>query len=61
MARAAWMQSKIVLKNILASLKGKQPTATYRPNRGIEGAIKLTLGLVSSSGIYRRTLILNVS
>ncbi|KAL6365434.1 hypothetical protein LRP88_01428 [Fusarium phalaenopsidis] len=44
MARAGWMQSRVVLDNILAMIRGEVPTQTYKPNLFIEGAIKLTLG-----------------
>jgi hypothetical protein len=44
MARAGWMQSRVVLDNILAMIRGEEPTQTYKPNMFIEGAIKLTLG-----------------
>ncbi|KAI8667777.1 Pyr-redox-2 domain-containing protein [Fusarium keratoplasticum] len=44
MARAGWMQSRVVLDNILAMIRGEKPTQTYKPNMFIEGAIKLTLG-----------------
>ncbi|KAI8717334.1 Pyr-redox-2 domain-containing protein [Fusarium sp. LHS14.1] len=44
MARAGWMQSRVVLDNILAMIQGGEPTRTYKPQMFIEGAIKLTLG-----------------
>ncbi|UPL04337.1 hypothetical protein LCI18_015271 [Fusarium solani-melongenae] len=44
MARAGWMQSRVILENILAMIRGEKPTKTYKPNMFIEGAIKLTLG-----------------
>ncbi|KAF2721086.1 FAD/NAD(P)-binding domain-containing protein [Polychaeton citri CBS 116435] len=44
MARAAFSQSQVVLKNILSSINDKLPAATYRPRWDLEGAIKLTIG-----------------
>lgn len=44
MARAGWMQSGVVLDNILAMTRGQPPSRLYEPNVFIEGAIKLTLG-----------------
>ncbi|EEP81637.1 predicted protein [Uncinocarpus reesii 1704] len=44
MARAGWMQSQVVLDNILAKIHGQTPTRKYTPNVFLEGAIKLTLG-----------------
>ncbi|RSL42401.1 hypothetical protein CEP53_012216 [Fusarium sp. AF-6] len=44
MARAGWMQSRVVLDNILAMIQGNEPKQTYKPQLFIEGAIKLTLG-----------------
>lgn len=44
MARAGWMQSGVVLDNILAMIRGEVPSRTYKPNTFLEGAIKLTLG-----------------
>ncbi|KZV91870.1 FAD/NAD(P)-binding domain-containing protein [Exidia glandulosa HHB12029] len=44
MARAGWMQSNVVLDNILSMIRGSAPTHTYTPHVFIEGAIKLTLG-----------------
>jgi NADH dehydrogenase FAD-containing subunit len=44
MARAGWLQAGIVADNIIAMIKGRKPSRTYKPNAFIEGAIKLTLG-----------------
>ena len=44
MARAGWMQSVVVLDNILAMVHGQTSSRTYQPNVFIEGAIKVTLG-----------------
>ncbi|KAI1077857.1 hypothetical protein F5B20DRAFT_550578 [Whalleya microplaca] len=44
MARAGWLQSEVVLDNILAMIGGHTPWRRYTPNVFIEGAIKLTLG-----------------
>ncbi|KAE8385094.1 hypothetical protein BDV23DRAFT_25484 [Aspergillus alliaceus] len=44
MARAGWLQSEVVLDNILAMIHGQTPSRTYTPNVFLEGAIKLTLG-----------------
>ncbi|KAH8194135.1 hypothetical protein TruAng_011694 [Truncatella angustata] len=44
MARAGWMQSGLVLENILSMIQGQKPQRTYKPNYFLEGAIKLTLG-----------------
>ncbi|KAJ4300939.1 hypothetical protein N0V90_003028 [Kalmusia sp. IMI 367209] len=44
MARAAFFQAEIIVKNALNSI-GKRPhLETYRPNIALEGSIKLTLG-----------------
>ncbi|KAL3476640.1 hypothetical protein BJX99DRAFT_270311 [Aspergillus californicus] len=53
MARAGFMQSEIVLSNILSLIKEQPATAIYKPNLFVEGAIKLTLGK-SHSVIYSR-------
>ncbi|KAK7038145.1 apoptosis-inducing factor 2 [Favolaschia claudopus] len=44
MARAAEMQSWVVLDNIIDMVHNRLPSATYKPLMGIEGSIKLTLG-----------------
>mgnify|MGYP006877405579 CR=1 FL=1 len=44
MARVGWLQSGVVLENILAMIHGRQPSRIYKPNFFIEGAMKLTLG-----------------
>lgn len=48
MARAAMMQAEIVVQNVLGVLsKTGKVKQVYQPQREIEGAIKLTLGIVS--------------
>ena len=49
MGRAGIFQGEVVVKNILAMIGNRKPTATYVPGQLIEGAIKLTLGKVSTS------------
>jgi apoptosis-inducing factor 2 len=43
-ARAAYMQSEIVLLNILTLIEGKDNLRLYKPNVLFEDGIKLTLG-----------------
>ena len=56
MARAAMMQGEVVVDNILSMIKSGVPTTTYTPQHDLEGTIKLTLGIVSTTapsiGIY---------
>ena len=47
MGRAGVFQGEVVVKNILAMIGNRNPTATYVPGQLVEGAIKLTLGKVS--------------
>lgn len=47
MGRAAAFQAEIVCQNIVSMAHNEQPRAIYHPNDA-EGAIKLTLGKVSS-------------
>ena len=47
MARAGYMQSEVVVQNILAMIQNKPPSTIYKPKLQFEGAIKLTLGKVS--------------
>ena len=49
MARAGFYQAKIVAQNVLACIKGRDSSKLklYKPDVGIEAAIKLTLGKVS--------------
>ena len=47
MARATMIQSWVVADNIMSLIQGKAPAATYKSQRAIDGAIKLTLGKVS--------------
>ena len=50
MARAAMMQAEVVVQNILGVIKtGGKATETYSPQTEVEGAIKLTLGIVSAT------------
>lgn len=49
MGRAGLFQSEVVVKNILAMIDQREPTASYKPKLFIEGAIKLTLGKVCTS------------
>ncbi|KAF2876450.1 hypothetical protein BDV95DRAFT_590566 [Massariosphaeria phaeospora] len=44
MARAAFIQSEVVLQNILAMIKGQKSLKQYKPYALFEGSIKLTLG-----------------
>jgi NADH dehydrogenase FAD-containing subunit len=44
MARAGWMQSRVVVDNILSMISGQGPSRAYKPDVFVEGAIKLTLG-----------------
>lgn len=46
MSRAGMAQAEIVLQNILAMIWEREPSATYKPNLLLEGALKLTLGKV---------------
>lgn len=47
MARAGYMQTFVVVDNILSLIKGKNNLKVYKPMRWLEGSIKLTLGKVS--------------
>lgn len=40
-------QAEVVVKNILSLISEKEVKETYRPRVELEGAIKLTLGIVS--------------
>ena len=40
-------QAETALQNILAMIRGREPSATYTPNIVLEGTLKLTLGKVS--------------
>ncbi|EMD66902.1 hypothetical protein COCSADRAFT_135351 [Bipolaris sorokiniana ND90Pr] len=44
MARAGYMQTFVVVDNILSLIKGKNNLKVYKPMRWLEGSIKLTLG-----------------
>lgn len=50
MARSVLEQSEVVVYNILARIDESEATNVYRPNKLVEGSIKLTLGKVSHSG-----------
>ncbi|KAF2160318.1 hypothetical protein M409DRAFT_70494 [Zasmidium cellare ATCC 36951] len=44
MARAAFFQASVVQKNILSRIRGRKPSAVYKPQPTIEGSLKLTIG-----------------
>ena len=53
-ARSAMRQAEIVADNVILVTRGKEPRYTYTPQWG-DGLIKLTLGLVRSTTIQRRS------
>ena len=58
MARAGFYQANIVADNVLASINGRDSAQLkiYKPDVGIEAAIKLTLGKVRSISSVPRTI-----
>lgn len=47
MGRAAMFQAAVVASNIVAMIQGSPPKHVYEPRVEVEGALHLTLGIVS--------------
>lgn len=45
MARAGYAQAGVVVANILSMIRNSEPSKIYVPNFGLEGSIRLTLGI----------------
>lgn len=53
MARAAFFQASVVQKNIVSMIRGRKPSAVYKPQPTIEGSLKLTIGRVSKEWVAK--------
>lgn len=47
MARAGYFQADVVANNIVGLIENRAPLRVYKPNRMVEGSLKLSLGRVS--------------